>query len=303
MKRQIIASILALSILLPVGTVNAKEGNPKVKSMPIEVLYNARQVKMDVKAKMVNDSVLVPIRFVSDKLGGKITLNGKNIQIVKGNTVLEFVIGSSLAKVNGKPIRLPVSIIEESGRTLVPLRVISEGLGAPVEWDGANQFVWIGNKNIPKLEDIAKEKLVDSKPFLPYFKGREFYLNKNKNKVVVLDKNDLPLQVNGNNLYRLDLAYLDENEYIRASTSAKSVMDTTFFLLINNTSDVSLRIRNSLYREPKGDLRINYYPIVSGYDLSNYGIKNYKSLNLSEIGYIGLVAGYPSAVLIKNTGE
>lgn len=61
---------------------------------------------------------------------------------LKGDTVIILKIGGG-ANVNGKNIDLDVPAKIVDGRTLVPLRFISESLGATVNYDPATQSVKI----------------------------------------------------------------------------------------------------------------------------------------------------------------
>jgi len=70
----------------------------------------------------------------------------------------------------------------ENGRTLIPLRFVSETLGAQVDWDGSTQkititygnttaYYWIGKKtfevNGRKIEDLAAPKINNGNTFVP----------------------------------------------------------------------------------------------------------------------------------------
>ena len=59
-------------------------------------------------------------------------------------TLIQFLIichGAVRVILNGRTLQFDVPPIMENDRTLVPLRVIFEALGAGVEWDGATQTV------------------------------------------------------------------------------------------------------------------------------------------------------------------
>jgi hypothetical protein len=54
-----------------------------------------------------------------------------------------MTIGSKTATVNGKAVTLDVAPTIVAGRTFVPLRVISETLGAQVTWKAASRTITI----------------------------------------------------------------------------------------------------------------------------------------------------------------
>ena len=98
-----------------------------------------------------NGSVLVPLRGVFEKLGASVAYNGatKTILAVKGATSVSLQIGSTGASVNGvaKTLTSPAQAI--NGTTLVPLRFVSEALGAAVKWSGPSRTVIISTNGAP----------------------------------------------------------------------------------------------------------------------------------------------------------
>ncbi|SNX54231.1 stalk domain-containing protein [Thermoanaerobacterium sp. RBIITD] len=77
-----------------------------------------------------------------------------------------FVMGFAYAQsnsikivVNGNTISTDVPPLVENGRTLVPLRAISEALGVPIKWDGTTSTVYVGT--VPEGIDLVD----DLKPF------------------------------------------------------------------------------------------------------------------------------------------
>ncbi len=60
-----------------------------------------------------------------------------------GIKVVELWIGSDIMRVNGETIRLDAPPQIVSGRTVVPVRAISEAFGAKVSWDGSEKKVTI----------------------------------------------------------------------------------------------------------------------------------------------------------------
>ena len=54
---------------------------------------------------------------------------------------IKLTINDKTAYVNGKEIALDTPSVIKDGRTLVPVRFISESLGKTVEWDAENKYV------------------------------------------------------------------------------------------------------------------------------------------------------------------
>ncbi|MFC4304587.1 copper amine oxidase N-terminal domain-containing protein [Cohnella boryungensis] len=295
--------MLAIGIMMmPIAVFSANADTdvriPQMKSQPIEVLVNARKVKFpDQKPKLENNQVLVPLRFVSDKLGGKLDLKGKEITIVKGDRTVNLLIGAKTAMANGKTITLGAAAQAVNGRTYVPLRFISEALGEKVEWDKVTKFVWIGSKEIPELMDILELK--DIKPYEHYFKGQEFLMDlcyegcKPATKAYVVSYDDLPFKVRGEAYYRLDMANKEGRVLIRATTTDKGVMGTGFALL-NPKSKARYMPASNIAKENDGDFRFHYYLVSHPLDVES------KDYTIDEADYLAIRADYPGYILIKN---
>ncbi|UVI28663.1 copper amine oxidase N-terminal domain-containing protein [Paenibacillus spongiae] len=303
----LVAMSMLASALAGVATAGAAaKSKTKIVSsdMPVKVLYNARQVASDVKPKVVEGAVLVPIRFIGEKIGSKITVakNNKDISIEKGLSVVNVTINSNVATINGKKVTLNAKVLAESGRTLVPLQALN-GLGVPVEWDAITRFVWVGSKEVPLLEDVAP-KAVSIDQYKKLFKGNEILLNvdgkSNRDTVTLIDDSIFPFKTSDlKTFYRYDLAYdILGQQYIKATTTDKGITETKMFFM---TSE-KLLYRQAvveLRENATKDVRIHYFPIVSITDLNYYDDKNYKNFKLKNIQTIYIHTSYPSILVYK----
>jgi len=108
------------------------------------------QKELDSPPIIKNGRTLLPIRAIIESLGGSIDWEAteKKVSITLGETKIELWIGRSTAKVNGveKPIdSANPNVVPEiiSGRTMLPVRFVTENLGAEVGWDGDTKTVTI----------------------------------------------------------------------------------------------------------------------------------------------------------------
>ncbi len=88
---------------------------------------------------------LIPIRSMIEKLGGTIEwIAAENKVLVKlnGKTV-ELIIGQTQSQVNGKSVISDEAPQIINGRTMLPVRFVSENLGLTVEWNAATKAITV----------------------------------------------------------------------------------------------------------------------------------------------------------------
>ncbi|MFT9488331.1 MAG: copper amine oxidase N-terminal domain-containing protein [Tepidibacillus sp.] len=111
----------------------------------VKVVIDDAEQRFDVPPIIENGHTLVPLRGIFEVLGAEVNWDSKTRIILakKGDTIVLLRLGDKTAYVNNKSITLEVPAKAVKGSTLVPLRFISESLGANVEWDGNNYTVII----------------------------------------------------------------------------------------------------------------------------------------------------------------
>lgn len=113
----------------------------------IRVYVDGQPVNFDVPPAYTQGRVLVPLRGIFERLGATVDYDARTGHIValRGAQSVELTVGSRQARVNNTPRLLDVPAYAVNGRTLVPLRFISESLGATVQWNDASRTVLIGS--------------------------------------------------------------------------------------------------------------------------------------------------------------
>jgi hypothetical protein len=121
----------------------ANFGTPPSGSIPI--LYNDHHVyaKPDtlkqgrVLAALVrNGTVLIPLRSMFEQMGASVSYDAgsKTVTVSKPGAEVKVTVGKPEVVINGESRPLDVPPIIYKGSVLVPVRVISEGMGAYVQW-------------------------------------------------------------------------------------------------------------------------------------------------------------------------
>jgi hypothetical protein len=90
----------------------------------------------EVAPLIYNDRIMVPVRKIFEKLGAELIWDDatRTITATKGKSTVQMKIGSKSATVNGKAVTLDAPPRIEDGRTVVPLRFVSQAFGGKVEW-------------------------------------------------------------------------------------------------------------------------------------------------------------------------
>jgi len=115
----------------------------------IRVQLNGDPVRFyGTQPREMDGRVMVPLRGVLEKMGATVDWDAgsQTVRAAKGNMELELPIGSRTARVNNRSVQLDVPATTIAGSTMVPLRFVSEALGADVAWSGRSQTVMISTE-------------------------------------------------------------------------------------------------------------------------------------------------------------
>ncbi|MEX0766377.1 MAG: copper amine oxidase N-terminal domain-containing protein [bacterium] len=138
---------LLLTVLLSASLVTV----PVLGQGAVRVFVDGEQVLFDQPPVVQGSRVLVPVRGVFEKMGATVEWHPstRTVLAARTNTLVELKIGSRIARVNDRPVTLDVPATILRGRTLVPLRFISESLGASVEYREESRTVVISTTGAP----------------------------------------------------------------------------------------------------------------------------------------------------------
>jgi len=128
--------------------------------------YNKNNIRVNINGKMTaplypkvaleGGRTYVPLRGVLERLNAKLTWDApSNSALIRTeSSSVKVTIGSKKAIVNGREIVMDAAPFIRNERTFVPLRFISEAIGADVKWDEAQRVVFIQAK-LGQPEDLT----------------------------------------------------------------------------------------------------------------------------------------------------
>lgn len=152
--------------------------------------------KLDVEAYLVDGRTLVPLRAIFEKLNAEVKLEQEtqSVTATKGSTIIKLRINDVTAQVNTTSVTLDVPPMLINSSTFVPLRFVSESLGAQVAYDSVQLVATIQTNSSPSTNPSTTPTEQTVEPFV--VKGR------------VTDKQGQPLE---------DVEIIAENQLIRSS--------------------------------------------------------------------------------------
>ena len=116
---------------------------------------------------IVENRTLVPIRAVIEAFGGVVEWDSatRRVMVVLGSNTLDLWIGKSTASLNGTDLPIDaanprVVAVVMSGRTMLPLRFVSESLGITVTWESSARMITLTCAGEPVPEVPAAPVLV-----------------------------------------------------------------------------------------------------------------------------------------------
>jgi hypothetical protein len=138
-----ITKVLFYGVVVDESKVELRIDNTQAK-------VNDKVQTLDAAPFILNSRTVVPLRFIGEALGAEIGWdnNQRMVSYKLGDEILYFWIDKKDAKVVigpffAKTIPLEAAPVIRNGRSFVPVRVVSELLGAKVGWEGSTRTVSI----------------------------------------------------------------------------------------------------------------------------------------------------------------
>lgn len=153
MNKKIMSTILIVSIAAALG------GGCNAATNDIKVTYDGKEIEFDVQPVIENDRVMVPMRQIFEEFGAKVKWDSETQTITskRKSKTITMTIGSTDMTKNEETYTFDTAPEIKEGRTLVPIRAVSDLLGLNVEWDSDSQSVIITTPPDDESENLWEE--------------------------------------------------------------------------------------------------------------------------------------------------
>jgi hypothetical protein len=139
----------------------------------VGITINGSEVDVSPSPIIQAGRVFVPLRGVFERLGASVVYSNRTINATGNGRDISLHIGSNQAFVNGQSETIDVAPFIIGSSTFVPLRFVSQALGATVNWDDTDRVVAIetsggqtsaSNSNVPSYAEPAPNEDYASNP-------------------------------------------------------------------------------------------------------------------------------------------
>lgn len=140
MNKKIVSAITLVSLIAALGS-----GCVMAKNDSIKVMYDGNTIDFDVQPEIIDDRVMVPMRAIFEAFGAMVKWDGdsQTITAKKKSKTISMTIGNTDMTKNDETYSFDTAPVIEDGRTLVPVRAVSDMLGLDVEWEDSDKTVTI----------------------------------------------------------------------------------------------------------------------------------------------------------------
>lgn len=228
------------------------------QAQDITVTIDGEQLQTDQAPIIQNGRTLVPLRSIFEALGAEVTWYqaSGSIYCYRNDASLSLTVNDHYAYINGSQVYIDQPPIIVNNRTLVPVRVVSEALGATVVWGNTDRTVTISsNDSYTGVMRIDYEDLLpDNLTILPPDSLDTRYIEGNY-------INNTPYPVLSYSLSYLDKGTTETwyfSSYDTVLSGSTSPKMETFAPESGRMSDVQFQKLTIRFKTPHGEFYVEY---------------------------------------------
>ncbi len=155
--KKILSLAAALIFCLLMQTINV------FAAEPCFVYINNQLLSFDdATPQIMNNRAMVPFRKTAETLGAVVDWNSatETMTLKKGSRTVVHTLRSNVITVNGEATTFDTPSAVLQSRTMMPVRMLAQALGANVDWDNASRSVLITTQATSVLSAVSSQNVV-----------------------------------------------------------------------------------------------------------------------------------------------
>ncbi len=136
-KKGLLSGLLVVGLLATASPAAAAPMEPYIHGTPVTIHVDGEYLPTDVDPVIDNGRTLVPLRAAGEAVGAEVSWDQptQTATVSKDGLTVSFRLGSITYFVNGESRLTDVPPQMKNNRTMLPIRVLAEAIGANVTWN------------------------------------------------------------------------------------------------------------------------------------------------------------------------
>ena len=136
-KKSLLSELLIAGLLITSTPAAAAPMEPYIQGTPVTIHVDGEYLPTDVDPVIENGRTLVPLRAAGEAVGAEVSWDQptQTATVSKDDMTVSFKLGSITYFVNGESRLTDVPPQMKNNRTMLPIRVLAEAIGANVTWN------------------------------------------------------------------------------------------------------------------------------------------------------------------------
>jgi N-acetylmuramoyl-L-alanine amidase len=148
--------VVTAMLFLSAGMVHAAKAVAPTPSL----ILDGKVLKSTVPPVLMEASVMIPVRIVTENLGYKVNYDNKMKQVTISNGIKQLVmtLDKPTAYLDNQPLKMVMPPTLHSSMTLIPLRFLGDSLGIQVFWDNTSKSAFLYSPVVDKGSNNQPDK-------------------------------------------------------------------------------------------------------------------------------------------------
>lgn len=274
----------------------------------ISIIVNGEEISFSEMPYIEDGVTMVPMRAIFEALGAEVNFDveTKEITAKLDENNIKFFSNSKIAIVNGQTKSSAKAVKNIDGTTMIPLRFVSEALGAIVDWDQDTKVIEINTRQIyPLVDDEASIVTDESLDSVEYTTDRIDSSVKDSNYSVIVNEWYDKIVIKGDSQVAAKINAAIEKDYENflsddrlsensAGATSKNQFYNTVSATVTKDSDGILSIQYTKKWYAGGSANEDYYGL-------NFDLSTGEKLSLTKVfnNSEEYVSSYLKAAVLK----